>query len=117
MYDCQRPRRSLQDNSGGEQPRGLLLLPDLGTIPVASYRPVLRGLIELTHTSDANAKDEPLLVVGVAAAAADSNARVAAWHALLQQVAQRSGDEPLRARVFAWPQGLANGGDQGPAVG
>ena len=33
-----------QDNSGGEQPRGLLLLPDLGTIPVASYRPVLRGI-------------------------------------------------------------------------
>ena len=97
----------IQDNSGGEQLRGLLLLPDLGTIPVASYRPVLRGLIELTHTSDANAKDEPLLVVGVAAGAAETTARVAAWHALLQRVAQRSGEEPLRTRVFAWPQGLA----------
>ena len=107
----------IQDNSGGEQPRGLLLLPDLGTIPVASYRPVLRALIELTHTSDANAKDEPLLVVGVAAAAAESGARVAAWHALLQQVARRSGEEPLPARVFAWPQGLADGRDRSQRLG
>jgi Replication-relaxation len=106
-----------QDNSGGEQPRGLLLLPDLGTIPVASYRPVLRALNELTHISDANAKGEPLLVVGVAAAAAESSARVAAWQALLQQVARRSGEEPLRARVFAWPQGLADGRDRSQRLG
>jgi hypothetical protein len=103
-----------QDNSGDGQLRGLLLLPDLGTIPVASYRPMLRGLVELTHTVDANAKDETLLVVGVAA---ESNVRVAAWHVLLQQVARRSGEEPLYARVFAWPQGLADGGDRGQRLG
>jgi hypothetical protein len=107
----------IQDNSGGEQLRGLLLLPDLGTIPVASYRPALRGLIELTHTSDANAKYETLLCVGVAAGAAETTARVAAWHVLLQQVARRSGEEPLRARVFSWPQGLADGGDRGQRFG
>jgi hypothetical protein len=107
----------IQDNSGGALSRGLLLLPDLGTISVASYRPALRVLIELTHSSDANANDETLLYVGVAVAAAESSARVAAWHVLLQQVAQRSGGEPLRARVFAWPQGLANGRDQGQRLG
>jgi hypothetical protein len=106
----------IQVNSG-ELPRGLLLVPDLGTVPVASYRPVLRGLIELSHAADASAKDETLLCVGVAGATAESSARIAAWHVLLQQVAQRSGADPLRARVFAWPQGLANGGDRGQRLG
>ena len=105
------------DNSGGAQWRGLLLLPDLGTIPVASYRPVLRGLIELAHGLDSGAKHEPLLVVGVAVTAAETTARVAAWHALLRRVAQRSGGESMRARVFAWPQGLANACNQGQRLG
>ncbi len=96
-----------QDADGGSLHR-LLLLPDVGTLPVPSYRLVLRGLIELAHTSNADDKDETLLVVGVAAAA---------WHALLQQVARRSGEEPLRARVFVWSQRVADGPDRSQRVG
>ncbi|MDQ6670319.1 MAG: replication-relaxation family protein [Chloroflexota bacterium] len=94
----------IQDNSDGRQPRGLLLLPDLGTTPVALYRPVLRGLIDLAHASDADVKDEALLVVGIGVAAAESSGRLEAWHALLEQVARRAGEEPPRAQVFVWPQ-------------
>lgn len=96
-----------QDADGGALQR-LLLLPDVGTLPVASYRPALRGLIELRETSDADGKDETLLVVGVAAGGVDSNSRVAAWHALLQQVARRAGEQPLRARVVVCPGGLVS---------
>ncbi|MDQ6669662.1 MAG: replication-relaxation family protein [Chloroflexota bacterium] len=96
-----------QDAACGALQR-LLLLPDVGTLPVASYRPVLRGLIELRETSTADAKDETLLVVGVAAGGVDSNARVAAWHALLQQVARRAGEQPPRARVVVCPAGLVS---------
>jgi hypothetical protein len=89
-----------------QQPRPVLLMPDLGTIPVASYRTVLRGLIELAHTSGAD-EDEPLLVVGVAGAAA-SSARLSAWHSLLEQVARRVGEQPLRAQVLEWPERLVS---------
>lgn len=98
-----------QDAARGALQR-LLLLPDVGTLPMASYRPALRGLIELRETSDADAKDHALLVVGVAVGGVDAGTRVAAWHALLQQVARRAGEQPLRARVLVCPDGLVSGG-------
>ncbi|MDQ6672316.1 MAG: replication-relaxation family protein [Chloroflexota bacterium] len=101
----------LQDTVVGEQPRGLLLLPDLGTLPVASYRPVLRRLIELRRARDVPQPDEPLLIVGVAAGPS-TTARVLAWHALLQQVTRRAGEQPLHARVLAWPEGVVACGTQ-----
>jgi hypothetical protein len=98
----------VQDNLDGEQPPGLLLLPDLGTLPVAGYRPVLRRLIELRQGTAVDQADEPLLIVGVAVAVGLA-ARVAAWQSLLQQVAKRAGERPLHARVIAHPEALATG--------
>ncbi|MGI9149643.1 MAG: replication-relaxation family protein [Chloroflexota bacterium] len=100
----------VQNNRECEQPRGLLLLPDVGTSPVASFRPVLRGLLELRQSSDTDPDEEPLFVVGVATAG-DSEARVAAWYSLLQQVAHRAGEHAHRVRVVAWPtsQGSSSG--------
>jgi hypothetical protein len=101
----------VQNTLVGEQPRGLLLLPDLGTLPVASYRPVLRRLIELRRARDVQQPDEPLLIVGVAAGPS-ATARVLAWHALLQQVTQHAGEQPLHARVLALPEGVVACGNQ-----
>src|SRR5437879_2536950 len=41
----------------------LILLPDLGTAPVASYRALPRGLIALRHTASLHQQAEPLLIV------------------------------------------------------
>jgi len=94
-------------NASSEQSQGLLLLPDLGTLPVASYRPVLRRLIELAQTA-AVKQPEPLLIVGVAAGSR-SPARVTIWRALLQQVARQAGERPLHARVVACPEAFVAG--------
>jgi len=106
----------VQDNLEGTQPRGLLLLPDVGTLPVASYQPVLHRLIALRLAANVSQPDEPFLVVGVAVAVGLA-ARVAAWQTLLQQVARQAGERPLRARVFAWPDGMAVAGNQERALG
>jgi hypothetical protein len=37
----------LTDHNGREQTQELLLLPDYGTLPVASYRQTLRRLVDL----------------------------------------------------------------------
>jgi hypothetical protein len=97
--------------ASSEQSQGLLLLPDLGTLPVASYRPVLRRLIELAQMADAHQPNEPLLIVGVAGTAG-SAARVATWHALLQQVAQQAGESPLHARVVACLEDVVAGANK-----
>jgi hypothetical protein len=95
----------IQTNPEGEHSQGLLLLPDLGTLPVASYRPMLRRLVELRLVSDVDPHDEPCLVVGVAVAVGQA-ARVSAWQSLLEQVAKRAGERPLHARVIAHPEAL-----------
>jgi Replication-relaxation len=100
-----------RDNADGEQPRGVLLLPDLGTLPVASYRDLLRGLIELRQTTPSDDQREPCLIVGVAAGPS-SDARAAAWQVLLQQVARRAGEQPLRVRVLIYPEGLLASGNK-----
>jgi hypothetical protein len=96
----------MQRNLDGEQPQGLLLLPDLGTLPVASYRSLLRRLIELRQAKDVDRFIEPLLVVGVAVPVRRV-ARVGAWQSLLQQVAQRAGERELHARVILHPEARA----------
>jgi hypothetical protein len=95
----------------GRQPEGgppvaLLLLPDLGTAPLSSHRPMLQALLELRRaalTSGDEAND-PVLVVGVAIARSDSTARVQAWRSLLHEVARRTDEQPLRARVLECPR-------------
>jgi hypothetical protein len=91
------------DGVDGGQARAVLLLPDPGTLPVASYRPALRGLTELRQMSSGDKPSEPLLIVGVAVG---SGARLAAWNALLRQVARRAGEPPPRARAVACPREL-----------
>jgi len=78
----------------------VLLLPDLGTAPVARHRPLLRTLLQLRQYSwAADSQDEPLLVVATADPAG-ADTRMAAWRSLLQHVALGSGEPPLRARVL-----------------
>jgi DNA-binding MarR family transcriptional regulator len=88
-------------------PLKLLLLPDAGTVPIASYRPALRGLVELRRAEDdANGTaEEPLLVVA-AADPAGSGTRMDAWRVLLHRVARDMGERPLRAQVILCGGGL-----------
>src|SRR5207302_6318 len=84
----------------GERPLRLLLLPDVGTAPLISYRPTLQALIELRRTALIKEEDEPVLIVGVATPPRSSSARIEAWQSSLQEVARRADDRPLRARVL-----------------
>ena len=77
-----------------------LLLPDLGTAPVARHRPLVRTLLELRQEWwAADNRDEPLLVVATVDQAG-TETRAAAWRSLLQRVVLGSGEPPLRARVL-----------------
>jgi hypothetical protein len=106
----------IQGMLDGEQVHGVLLLPDFGTLPVACYRSVLRGLIELRVAAEVGGVEEPLLIVGVAVAV-QHTPRIAAWHSLLKQVARQSGEQPPRANVIAWSEGLAVNGQKQSALG
>jgi len=100
------------------QPLRVLLLPDLGTAPLTSYRPTLQALIEMRRTTHIKEGDEPVLIVGVATSPRSSSARAEAWRSLLQQVARRADGRPLRARVLISDTGLASsGGDDRRQVG
>jgi hypothetical protein len=92
----------VQNNFDSKCARGLLLLTDVGTRPVASYQPTLRRLIDLRVAADVSQLNEPLLVVGVAVTV-NLTARVAAWRSLLDRVAQSAGEQSLHARVVACP--------------
>src|SRR6266516_1682882 len=97
------------------QAERLLLLPDVGTAPLASYRPALRALIDMRRTVLTNAEDEPVLIVGVATSRHSSSARIQAWRSLLQELACRADEPALRARVLALqtgPAGSRNGYDR-----
>jgi hypothetical protein len=76
----------------------VLLLPDVGSAPVARYCPVLRTLLELRRHWVANDQDEPLLAVATVAPGGAA-ARVEAWKSLVQQASQSGGEPPLRVRV------------------
>jgi len=78
----------------------VLLLPDLGTAPIARHRPLVRALLELRQEWwAADNRDEPLLVVATVDPAGTER-RAAAWRSLLQYVVLGSGEPPLRARVL-----------------
>jgi hypothetical protein len=81
----------------------LLLLPDLGTAPVARFRPLLRTLLQLRQEWwAAGNQDEPLLVVATRGPAGDDS-RTAAWHSLVQHSTRGSGEPPLRTLVIVAP--------------
>jgi hypothetical protein len=71
----------VREDAAGQPPR-LLQLPDVGTVPVASHRAVLRSLMELRRAEDSDEEDGPLLVVAVADPVG-SGARAEAWRSLL----------------------------------
>ncbi len=76
----------------------VLLIPDLGTAPVARYREMLRRLIAL---GDSSAGRE--LEVVVATLDRDGEgARGAAWLQLLDTVIRREGQPAMLSRVVSW---------------
>jgi hypothetical protein len=91
-----------------DRPLRLLLLPDVGTAPLASYRSTFQALIELRRTVPIKEEDEPVLIVGIATPPRSSSGRVEAWQSLLQGVARRADDRTLRARVLALDGSLTN---------
>ena len=76
----------------------VLLLPDLGSAPVVSYRTLLKRLLELRRAGQGT--EEPLLVI-VTSDFAHSSARTDAWRSLLRRVATSAGEPPLRARIVS----------------
>src|SRR5207245_822601 len=72
------------------------------------------GLIELRQAAGVEQDDEPLLLVGIATPR-DSSARARAWRSLLEHVARRAGDRPIRARVLARETGRAGTNSRGQA--
>ena len=74
----------------------LLLLPDVGTVSVASYAHLVRRLTQLRQLTAQ--PSEPLLVVALLDGAI-SDARHTAWLDLLARTAARLGEQPIRADI------------------
>jgi hypothetical protein len=72
----------------------VLLLPDIGSAPVVSYRTLLKRLLELRR-ADQRA-EEPLLII-VTSDFATPGARTDAWRSLLRRVATSAGEPPHAA--------------------
>jgi hypothetical protein len=69
----------LESPTAGLQP--ILLLPDVGTRPVASFRTTLRRLDELERWLDVDPPDLAVVLID----AADTEARAAAWNLLIER--------------------------------
>jgi hypothetical protein len=78
----------------------VLLLPDLGTNPVAGYRGVLNRLLAWRRVTAHGQEAQLVVVTGQAGC---SRVRAAAWDELLRRVAVRRGERPLRACILQWP--------------
>ena len=90
-----------------------MLLPDLGTAPIARFRPLLRTLLELRQEWwAAGNQDEPLFVVATRGPAS-GDSRTAAWRSLLQHSTRGSGEPPLRALVLVVPDVTLRAGADG----
>jgi hypothetical protein len=88
----------------------VLLVPDVGTNPVAGYRSILNRLLAWRRATAYG--QEPQLVV-VTGGARCSRVRAAAWDELLRRVAVRRGERPLRARILQWPESQQQAGRSG----
>ena len=86
---------------------GLLLLLDLGTAPLASYRFTLQALLELQCGVGGTPGHAPTLIIGVAVSPALAQGRVQAWHRLLADIASRNGEAPPPARVLTFDAGTS----------
>jgi hypothetical protein len=103
---------ALRTGGAGDARLRVLLLPDLGTTPLASYRPTLRALHDLRRTAAGDDEDRTVLIIGVATSASVSTARAQAWRSLLRDLAARADDPPLRARVLVMPKCATDGAHQ-----
>jgi hypothetical protein len=90
----------------------VLLLPDLGTAPVARYREVLRRLVILREAQlDNGLADSKLELVIVAPDPDRRGTRSKAWLELLDKVARRLGQPEFPTRVVGWEQVSESVGD------
>jgi len=81
----------------------LLLLPDVGTAPLSSFRSLVRGLTAFSHQGTDPTGRASLLVVGVSGSN-NPRSRMSAWQSLLARVAAKMGQPPLRARIVECPE-------------
>lgn len=94
----------LDSDRVGEQLTQVLLVPDLGSAPVARYREMLRRLVayrEEATFDDVLADNEPEVVIATPnpdGTAARSNA----WLELLDRIERRHGEYSLQVRVLTW---------------
>lgn len=97
-------RELSSDNMGVDsQPMRLLLVPDLGTAPVVSYREALRRLVALRALGSDERGKEPDPELVIAAPDPDNlGTRSAAWLELLHRVARRQEEPEPLARVLSW---------------
>jgi hypothetical protein len=91
----------------------VLLLPDLGTAPVAHYRGLVRRLLLLRAAASDSRLTEPLLVIGKPDPDGRGG-RAARWASMLAHVAQREEQAPSRFRVITWDRGCAVGWHEQP---
>jgi hypothetical protein len=87
-----------------EQLAHVLLVPDLGTAPIAHYREMLRRLLAFRDevTSGDRLADEPLEVVIATPNPDATGARSKAWLELLAWIERRQPMDSLQVRVRTW---------------
>ena len=80
----------------------VLIVPDLGTVPVVHYREMLRRLFVLRQVMDLAEPGAELEVVIATSDPDGRGTRLGAWLELLNSLGIRYGDGALRARVLTW---------------
>lgn len=77
---------------------GVLLLPDVGTAPIGSFRPTLTALVAVRRGKLQKPSDEPLLVIGSFNCTGLQD-RAVSWNSIVANVARRAEEPPLRVRI------------------
>ena len=92
----------LRPSSSGHDARAtsVLLLPDVGTAPVGSFRPALTALVAVRREDSQKTSEEPLLVIATVNCAGSQD-RASSWNSIVANVARRAGEPPLRVRIYA----------------
>jgi hypothetical protein len=79
---------------------GVLLLPDVGTAPIGSFRPALTALVAVRRGKLQIPSDEPLLVIA-SFNRTGSQDRASSWSSVVANVTRRAGEPPLRVQICA----------------
>src|SRR5262249_41366980 len=105
-------RRSAASDAAPLTIESLLLLPDVGTGPVAAWLVTLQGLSDLRGTN--SDEREPLLVVRAASSCFGAD-RVTAWESVVHRAVEGGGSAPLRVSITPYcvhHTGRSSGRDQ-----